>query len=176
MTDPNVIEHVSVGTECSQIEFESNALHSVATNTTMPIRVVKDADEAVNNSNTLQDDNKLLQAVGASEVWYVFIWLRTISATATPDIKVAFTVPAAGSFKWAPQLASGVGGAPITLSTTASYTYALAANTEEAVLIAGIYIGGANAGNLQLQWAQVNATAEDTKILANSFMLCYKLA
>ena len=56
-----------------------NATHSGLT------VVRKTADETVNNSNALQNDNHLLLALAANEVWQVELTLLLLSTSTTPD-------------------------------------------------------------------------------------------
>jgi len=140
--------------------------------------VRKTADEIVNNSTTLQNDDHLLLAVGANEVWSFFAYLKVISQTGTPDIKFDWSLPTGGVIQSLPHddiavLAANTPIAPIGAGT--NFTFALPANSERIALVWGLYVGGANAGNVQLQWAQITATAEDTKVLANSFLIAHKI-
>ena len=137
-------------------------------------KIRKTADETVNNSDVLQDDDELLKAVGANEVWWIDMLLLAVSATTTPDINLGFTIPAGATLR------SYVKFGFITSSsvdaTTSGSAFQVDASGGSYYHTYLLYIGGANAGTIQLQWAQWVATAEDTKILANSFMLCHKLA
>src|SRR5687768_10689987 len=55
--------------------------------------VRKSADEIVNNSNTLQDDDALLLAIGASQTMTFAIYV-VYDSGATPDFKCTVTGPA----------------------------------------------------------------------------------
>ncbi len=54
--------------------------------------VTKTANQTVNNSAVLQNDNELLFTIGANETWVFNIDFSAISQT-TPDIKFAMTAP-----------------------------------------------------------------------------------
>ena len=135
------------------------------------ISIRKTADETVNNSKALQNDDHLLFAVTATEVVSFAVVLKFISATATPSLQVSFAVPAGGSVVLHSSADIGVlaattgvlaGGSAFVFDTNASARYAI---------LWGLYVAGGTAGNVQLQWAQNVATVEDTKILTNSHIL-----
>ena len=132
--------------------------------------VRKSADQTVNNSITLVDDDELLFAVGANEVWDVWLFLRLISDS-TPDLKFAFTVPPSGTIiilvAYASLQPQTDGTTAVVLSTSGA---------AQQYLLHCQYVGGATAGNVQFQWAQNTADASDTKVLANSSIIAHKLA
>ena len=140
---------------------------------TLPIYLRKASDEIVNNSDTLQNDDDLVLAVGANDVWLIHLVLFVISPSVTPEIDYVFAVPSGGAVRGIAELS------PATVSAfwdkTAEETLPVD-TTEKYAFQIMLYIGGGTAGNLQLQWAQHTATAEDTKVKANSFMLCHRLA
>lgn len=136
----------------------------------LPRWVRKAADEIVNNSAALQDDDELTMLFPANSTWDLEWMLRATSATATPDLKVGFTVPASA--------AGGVaimgGDAAVVRGGAFGATFStipLWASADEAgVFIKATIRIGATSGAVTLRWAQQTATAEDTKILANSWM------
>lgn len=136
----------------------------------------KTADETVNNSTTLQNDDHLLFAVAANEVFEFTMVLRTISQGAA-DIKFAITVPTAATIEW--EFIGRDEGATMVQATqigsgTSVGAYGVATNYIHT--IRGIIINSTNAGNVQLQWAQEAADVSDTKVLANSCIIAHKLA
>jgi hypothetical protein len=138
--------------------------------------VRKTADETVNNSTTLQNDDHLLLAIAANEVWLVEAILYYISAGATPDLKVAWALPTGATGFY---LGWGLGYNDAVYIVSQSSTYSLIFGTEWTARIAIVkllVINGATAGNIQLQWAQNTATAENTKMLTNSCLIAHKLA
>lgn len=139
--------------------------------------VLKTADETVNNSTTLQNDDELLLAVAANDVW-AFILLLRIATTAVADFRLTFTVPAGGVIK----LQSDVNGAGTYIGVgnevdfTAQIAMAFAtASANAPANFKVLYIGGAAAGVVQLRWAQGTAEVSDTKVLANSHIIAVKL-
>lgn len=137
--------------------------------------VTKQVTETVNNSAVLQDDNELVLAVEANEVCRLHVEL-ILNTWATSDFKCTFTVPALATLygTWNLRLGS---------SSTESYIfqrYDLTGNiviggnadhTNVLLVIDGVYIGGANAGDIQLQWAQNAAQANDTQVVQYSTMV-----
>ena len=132
--------------------------------------ICKAADETVNNSDTLQDDDDLLFPVGASQTWAFTLWLYVTSGT-TPDLKVAIIVPA-----------STTGGAIVVdeiqtlwIGLGGSGGAVAGQGGARAIVIQGM-AKITTAGNVKLQWAQNTADASDTKILAGSSLIAWRIA
>lgn len=138
----------------------------------VPVIVRKTADEIVNNSSTLQNDDALLFAVGANEVWEFHLFML-ITSSLTPKFKLAITKPTGGSILALEQ--GAVSGTAPTANTGSSRTQSTDTTATRIVTYWGVYIGGDNAGNVQVQWAQSTANESDTKVLANSFIIVHKL-
>lgn len=135
-----------------------------------PTIVRKTADETVNNSTTLQNDDHLLLAVAANEIWFISVFF-IFNSTSVADLKYAFSLPT-GATAQKQHLLSAV-------ATPSDATTATKLSGEGAIRwsrVYVLYIGGANAGNVQLQWAQWLAEASDTQVLTNSFILAWKVA
>ncbi|GAH91532.1 unnamed protein product [marine sediment metagenome] len=151
-----------------------------------PTIVRKAADETVNNSNILQNDDHLLMALGANEVWQIDIFILCQGNTAA-DIQFGFSYPVGCLIKW-----GFVGAGKSNVVGTWGYTIETTADPikiEDAILKKGItpfvnsgcrfsliVINGANAGNINLQWAQDTATVGDTTVLENSCLIAHQLA
>lgn len=136
--------------------------------------VVKSADETVNNSATLQNDDELKFAIGANEVWRFQLFLL-INSGATPDFKYGFTMPTGGDVIMTaahrnPSNTSVVTGYSISQASAPISVRGIGVDFAY-VLNEGIAVNGATPGNLQLQWAQNTADASDTKLLKNSMLL-----
>lgn len=180
-------DHTSGATSGKMLKADANGLPIDATNTDAQVAaavaashadqhkiVRKTSDQTVNNSSVLVDDSELKMAVGANEIWLVEIFLK-MQTTGVADAKVAVTCPVGGvvnvrnSFPTY-ALANYVGaGESCTLSTVADLTNAGA-------MVFCIYVGGANAGTLTLQWAQNQAEATNTKVLTNSVLVAHRIA
>ena len=136
-------------------------------------KVRKTADETVNNSTVLQNDDDLLFAIGANEVWafelYCYCYPRAAS-----DFKVAFTAPvgATGEFT----VSTATAPTSTAIGGTARSQVDCVNGVAHLFIYWGIVINGANAGNLQFQWAQDAAIAEDTVVKENSCIIAHKLA
>jgi hypothetical protein len=139
-----------------------------------PLLVRKTADETVNNSNVLQNDDELLFAVAANEIWEFTIYVIYDSG-ATPDFKHNLTGPVASAIYEHDTGLTVAAAAAITVGAAAWIGYG-AGSPALGLIIRGIIVNGANAGNLQLQWAQNTADASDTKVKANSCIIAFKLA
>lgn len=147
--------------------------------------VRKTADETVNNSSTLQNDDHLKFPIEASEAWFVEAVLLTTGASINADFKFGWTAPASATASWN---VVGVANTSnfnfVAVGTTTANNGMLAiggtsnigslAGTAP-VIIAGWFVAAATAGTIQLQWAQAAATAEDNKVLANSFLRIRRL-
>jgi hypothetical protein len=151
------------------VHRDNNAWREVTT----AIAVRKTANETVNNNNALQNDDDLKLALAANEVW-AFHFVLVGALKAASDLQLKLTVPA-GASGYSDNLESlGINGIPAVALGTA-FNYAVAADSIFVVHITGFVANGANAGDLQLQWAQVAAVAEDTTIRANSYLLAHRL-
>ena len=125
---------------------------------------------------TLQNDDELVLPLQANQSYVIEGFLFMISASATPDCKIAFTVPAGATMILGfhanygdnnTTLASDV----LTTSGTASSMIPNAgAGKENPIFISGTVIMGATAGNLTLQWAQNTNNSNSTTIRANSYI------
>lgn len=135
-------------------------------------RIYKSADETVNNSAVLQNDDALFFAVTANEVWSFAIHLPFRSGT-TPDIKFGWTVPTGATMLWDHH--TGYDGGPFIESSVWPQQGAGAATTTTVSFWGNVFVG-ANAGNVQLQWAQNTANASDTKVLKGAHIIAHKLA
>src|SRR3990167_7086900 len=130
-----------------------------------PIAVHKSADETVNNSDVLQNDDQLLFAVAVNKNYLVEMVLILETGT-TSDFKWDWALPAGGTFF----------GEYFTGSTTKAGVNVTEAGDAAAVMpsattvatIRGIMKIGATAGTAQFRWAQATAESFNTKILAGS--------
>lgn len=145
-------------------------------------QVYKSADEVVNNSSALQNDNLLLFAIAASEVWNFETHIFWDGAT-NSDAKFAFTVPAAATIRiWHGQGTDASGGANSQDTTYTGSGTVCGDHTGQGVgtirhmSVSGYVINGANAGNVQLQWAQVTAQNTDTTVRQGSWIRATKMA
>lgn len=134
--------------------------------------VEKDADETVNNSNSLQDDDHLKYTMAADTAYAIEMSIHYTSPTGGPDFRYAFTIPAGASMNLMGQGFTGatavancriiVSGTPCVLSGSATPDWTIS--------VIGIVQTAGTPGDFQLQWAQNSATAVDTVVKKNSWM------
>ena len=142
--------------------------------------VYKTADETVNNSNDFQNDDHLVFAVTANSIWIVQYFLHVLQgANNDVDIKVTVTVPAEGTDMimgrtMEPAAATSADDTFIVNAGNASVVD-LASGEEKLIFHRLLIQNGANAGNVQLQWAQQVAAAVDTKLLKGSCLIGWRI-
>jgi len=137
-------------------------------------KVVKSSDETVNNSTVLQDDDELRFTPRINLV-YAGILICFYDSGATPDIKFAFSLPAAAGGEWVPNAGHW------------QMTENAVANILSSIGIGGGGVGtvrrmeqhfrirmGAVAGDAIVQWAQNTANVSDTKVLRGSLLLVWE--
>ena len=148
------------------------------------VAALKGTSENVTSSTTLQNDDELFVAVEAS-CSYLMDGLVLYSGDGSNDIKLAFTFPTGATVHW-----SGIGAHTAwtgnvaqveaefgavqnaTSSPTSSVGYGnhTSASVIFAIHLKGAIVVGANAGNLQLQWAQTGSTGNATTLRAGSWI------
>ena len=140
----------------------------------IPIRtfaIRKTADETVNNSATLQNDDDFYFYMDASQSWNVDLQLA-MNSGATPDFKAAWTVQSGGSAVGTKTLAAG------TRSWVADFTSAEAwdgTGAASAIAMNLNLVNSTTAGLFRLQWAQNTQDASDSKLLINSVMVARRV-
>jgi hypothetical protein len=144
------------------------------------IFVRKTADETVNNSSVLQDDDHLTTAVAINTTYVVEAHV-IYSSDASADIKYAWIIPAGATLSWSvrgPHFSTANGGAfgASDLATTTIPNGGLGVGSKVATHLMGLLIVGGTAGNLKLQWAQQGAAAFNTVVYTDSFLRLTKVA
>lgn len=133
--------------------------------------IVKQVTETVNNSNVMQDDDEFTFPVLANEVWNIFFY-PLVDIKAASDWKRQWVIPAGATMRL---ITNDQAGTVQMLDATAVRNNMVGGAFVCCPMEHLIYEGGANAGNIQLQWAQVAAIAEDTSVLLNSFLYGLRL-
>lgn len=143
-----------------------------------PSFVRKGADETVNNSAALQNDDALSLAVVADAVYRM--WLRLIvNSGTTPDIKQGFTYPTGTTMTTefftgsTPDTAASVLQGPGTEATVAAFSCVAA---DQIIRVEGLVTVSSTAGTLQVQWAQNTATVSNTVVKAGSFLHLHRVS
>lgn len=128
-------------------------------------RVVKTADETVNNSIVYQADDELKLWVPANK-FISFDVTMIVDIKAASDFKYGFLLPAGYSWGWYQPNYKGMTVTPkdIALGTTVSHS----ANGRIFGSCSVIFQNGATGGYITLAWGQLTAVAEDTVMKAGS--------
>lgn len=134
----------------------------------------KTATESLTSSTTVQADDHLVIAIGASEAWEFEAFILCTSTSTTPDIKYTFTAPAGATITWFSRTqnianTTVTDNAAITASGT-TLALGMAASATYVIRIRGFITNSTTAGNLQFEWAQNNSSATATDVLINSFL------
>jgi len=134
----------------------------------------KSANETVNNSATLQNDDDLFFSIGANETW-TFRFVLFANSGTTPDLKAAVSAPSGASCMYAAIDAEAAVTTP-QVTTCGTATAMLTGNGAYDVYeVVGTVVNGATAGTVTLQWAQNTATAANTIVAAGSYMHAFIL-
>ncbi len=147
---------------------------NVLAGSSIPKVIIKSADETINSSSTLQNDDELTIAVSANKRYYFNLYLYFLSDT-TPDFKYAFTVPASTTSRrllgnWNGASAESATGALTTVSTIVS-----GGTSQQTLMLSAYVITGASAGSITLQWAQDTSDVANTTVKAGSTMVMYEV-
>lgn len=160
------------------------ATETVYASKTLPVYVRATADETVNNSSTMQDDDTLVVALLANSVYQIYCHIMYDSNT-TADFKMGWTNTGGGT--WTFDWTSG-GLSSLVTSTLGAVNRAAAiisgtqivggvgAGTVGVANPCGLVITDASAGNLQFQWAQGTADASNTIRKAGSHIIARRVA
>lgn len=133
-------------------------------------KIVKGADETVNNSSTLQDDDELTTSLNANKEYGFLVTIWTVSNT-TADFKYAFPLNGNTGVK----ILGGFNSSPAIGTDSMDTSTTIGTSTAELSLgIIGHITTGGSAGAFTLQWAQNTATVVDTKVLKGSTMLVWE--
>lgn len=149
-------------------------------------RIVKTADETVNNSASFQDDDHLFFPIEPNETWFVTATLLASAVSTTPDWQFTWTGPTGATGRHGAYGAANVTGQSFVTLTTAGTPATLVilgsdARVASAAGVHGIMLGawifnGSNAGTVKLRWSQLAATGEDHKLLTGSFIEPQRIA
>jgi hypothetical protein len=134
--------------------------------------VQKTANEDVSGSTTLQNDDALLFAIEASVSVVAVFTIKAGAALGTTGIKVAVTVPSGASIAVTSTI-TDTGGVARALFANSSggamdFTTAMFAANDASITITASVGNGANAGNVQLQWAQSTSSGTQLTVYAGS--------
>lgn len=137
----------------------------------------KTADETVNNSAVLQNDDHLVSAALDADSYYAIEWFFAVTCTnTTPGFKFQFAfsqTPQARRF--VVQQAEGGNTDAGDATTTGTMFFPVSSNSSYAMGSGVFRTNATTGGTCTLQWAQQIATAANTQLLAGSWMRLTKL-
>lgn len=156
----------------------------------LAVQVYKAADEIVNNSTTLQNDDDLKWDVDANSMWVFEFTLHASAINTTGDYKMAWTVPASATMRWGPImnvsaantfvgyhhdiLSNGSQAPTVPLNEGTTHSFGSYNGTQQVKFWGMVFVAG-TAGTIQLQWAQNFADANDSKFLKGSSIVARRL-
>lgn len=142
---------------------------------TPDITIVKTADETVNNSNVLQDDDELVYSsnLASASLYQIFIYM-IYTSDATADIKINPQISANGNMVFVANyfstaLALTVGAFGVNIGTGFSSDLTCGGNGANLVIATlNGYLRTGNASTFKVRWAQATAQLLDTVVKAGS--------
>ena len=176
-TAANALARLGLGTQGYRLRAGASAVEWAPT-----VFVRKTAQQTRTANTNLIDVDDLLIAMLANQKW-IFEGFLITDGPLGADIKLAFTVPAAATLAWSALsiIESGTSGQNLGLtnvieaSGTVTLVGTLGSGTKTAVRIWGTVLNGANAGNLQLQFAQATSDGSGCSIWQNSWLKAHEL-
>lgn len=141
------------------------------------------ADLTSTSDTTLSDVTGMAVAVEASSTYVIDGWVGYTSTSATPDLKAAFTVPAAATGFWTLLGMDAADASPGDVNTAYATTLATALTagtdatfTTQAAIIYGFITTSVTAGTIQFQAAQNTSSATAMTVKAGSWIRLQKVA
>jgi hypothetical protein len=141
----------------------------------------KTSDQTV-STTTLTAVTTIVAPVLANEVWWLEWWL-IYSATSAEDMAFRFTFPTAGRVDmntsglwWNEASSPQIGPHSSGTSPTGITNYAGSGANRMSLKFAGLYTGGANAGNVGFDYAGATAGSPSVVMYTNSTLWGVKLA
>jgi hypothetical protein len=145
----------------------------------VPRLILKTADESVNNSEVLQNDNHLVVALTGGKIYQIETFLKTLASTDSTDIRYTWTYSGTNSYFYRFGVGSGYtetypidGRVCIQSSSVITDEFIMGMDSAFPGYIRDtILINCTTSGNLQLKWAQYTAAANNSTIYTGSHML-----
>ena len=137
-----------------------------------PLTVVKQSDETINNSTTLQNDDELLVPLKANTVYQFELRIYFITS-ASDGFKYSFFAPAGATGAYLGANWSAGGATSITADLTET-SDAAGVGAIRVLVTNGRILTGGTAGNFGLRWAQLTQQVLDTKVLQGSRLTLYE--
>jgi hypothetical protein len=150
-------------------------------NSTLHRLAYKASDESVTSNTTVQDDNDLLFAIAASEIWVARFTVVVVDGSGAANFRWTLTWPAGGTGSFSSlsvnpgDLATQTRRRHVTISGN-EVIAASSASTAEVLEIYGVIVNSTTAGNLLLRWAQGTSNGTAVTVKTGSNITGMKLA
>jgi hypothetical protein len=152
----------------------------------VPKVVYKSANETVNNNGTPQNDDELLWAVLANEIWQFDMTLYYTGVNTTADILYGWDVPSGTTMLWG-AIAGGtvtdtsfmnvpVANSPGLMLAAAGTQSAASNNGTVGLKLSGLVTVSSTAGNVTFKWSQNTAGLTNLVVLKGSNIILTQLA
>jgi len=133
-------------------------------------RIIKTADEVINNSTVQQNDDELLWAANANRR-YGFIGNFLFATEFIPDIKFGWSVPAGATMEWAATDLFAVS----TFDQTQTIVEAGAGVAiHRNMFFTGRVLMAGTAGNINMQWSQNVLDPTDTTVFEGAYLIVWQ--
>ena len=136
-----------------------------------PRIVVKAADQSLINDTTINDDDELFMNLSADSIYEFEVFVEAVAASVTPDLRYSFKGPTGSIGRFWETLDDNTIKL-VLVPTVLETTVAVSLDTDPDFWYAakGWVKTGSNAGTLIFKWAQLNSSADFTRIKAGSWM------
>lgn len=144
--------------------------------------VRKTADETVTSSTTQQNDDHLVQAIGASQTWTFRAVLFVTSTSDAGDIDLSVTVPTAASVRFgvlglAGSATTTIGDVRSAQTSTSGGTLGFGTiNGTVMIIVEGIVVNSTNAGDVTFRFAQAASNVAGVTLEDNSYATFQRVA
>ncbi len=136
-------------------------------------KVVKTADETVNNSTTFQDDDVLKFTANANKEYVFMLFLKT-NSSAVADLKGIFSLPSGGTGTWLFGLFRNNTSSSADMNDILVAREFPADGSDSSTVMWGQISIGGTSGVCTFQWAQSTAEVSTTKIFKGSLLLVWE--
>lgn len=146
-------------------------------NVTTTVLAYKSADETVNNSSTLQNDNHLVISVVANAAYTVDLY-AIYNSNSTANLKVDYTMPAGAALSQMVFISGGTLSAiqhGVSLGTVGAVNGIAGISADTGLQMHGVLTTGGTSGNLTFRWAQNVANASNTIMRTGSYLRAQRI-
>jgi hypothetical protein len=161
--------------------FAGDPINASDINNASPIMVRKSADEvAPVSSAAVQDDDQLFVSVEANAVYFVTGWLRYISVSNVPDLRLNYSYPAGAVFArsdWGSPSSTTAIPDTVDVGVATSGDNGRGAGTvERSIFVMGELTTSATAGTFKVRFGQVTSSTDTVTMRAGSRIVLQKYA